>query len=62
MKILTKLLQKSRLEKARIAGDPVHDFFVSGSTVDKKSLYEEALRAAQADQKKIIAEYQKTFA
>jgi len=41
--------------------DPVYEFFVNASPAEKRRVYGKALRAADLDQKKILAEYKKRF-
>mgnify|MGYP001563845234 CR=1 FL=1 len=54
MKTLISFIQNSFRGSNPAARDSVRDFFVKGSVADKKPLYEEALRAAQADQRKVL--------
>lgn len=56
MKTFTTFLQKT-FSRTEGVSDPVRDFFVKGNTKDKRVLYEQALRGAQADQEKVLAEY-----
>ncbi len=39
--------------------DPFYDFFVHGRSASKKKVYNRALEGADADQRKILEEYQK---
>lgn len=46
-------------KKERESADPFYDFFVHGRSADKKKVYHRALEGADADQRKILDEYQK---
>ncbi len=59
MKTFIKFLHKSFSKAKTTDVDPVRSFFVEGKIGSKKLLYEKALRAAEVDQKKVIAEYYK---
>ncbi|MDO8552818.1 MAG: hypothetical protein Q7S01_04855 [bacterium] len=37
--------------------DPVYHFFVHGKAIERKRVYDKALKAAEADQKEIIRKY-----
>ncbi len=49
---LLRFFAKSQ-DSHQVRGDSVHDFF-AGSSTDKKTVYEEALRGAQADQLHVL--------
>jgi hypothetical protein len=53
---LTGLLAKKTDKEAK---DPFYDFIVHGRSADKKRVYNRALEGADADQHKILDEYQK---
>ena len=59
MKTFIQFLHKSFSKADSTDVDSVRSFFVEGKTGSKKLLYEKALRAAEVDQKKVIAEYYK---
>lgn len=52
MKTLATFIQKFR--GSHYTGDSVQDFFMKENNANKKTLYEQALRGAQADQLKVL--------
>ncbi len=59
MKKLITFLHNTFSKTHRSDSDPVQAFFAEGNTEAKKLVYEKTLRAAEVDQKKVIAEYYK---
>ena len=43
---------------SKLVTDPVYDFFVKETSATRKRVYDKALKAADADQKAIIHEYE----
>jgi hypothetical protein len=59
MKKIIDTVKKTFGTKKDRGKDPIYDFFVHGSSANKEKVYTRALERADADQKKIIDEYNK---
>jgi len=53
---ITSFVTKKADEEAK---DPFYDFIVHSRSADKKRVYNRALEGADADQRKVMDEYQK---
>ena len=57
MKKIVATVKKTFATKKGKGGDPIYDFFVHGRSANKKKVYTRALECADADQNRIIEEY-----